>query len=251
MSGESGSRGDITIPGVQSELLYELSKLDKPVVLLLSNGRPLAIEKEVAASDAVLVTWIPGTAGGDAVADVLLGQYNPSGKLPVTFPRSVSQVPIYYNHLPSNRPGDPSNRYSCSYIDIPFTPLYPFGYGLSYTTFKYSDLKLDRKEGGENDIVKVSVKVKNTGDFDGEEVVQLYIRDVAASLIRPVKELKAFKKVFIKKGEEKTITFELKPERDFAFYRADMTYGTEPGRFLIFAGTNSQDVLKEEYLLKE
>ena len=129
MSGESGSRGNITIPGVQSELLYKLSKLGKPVVMLLSNGRALAIEKEVKAADAVLVTWIPGTTGGDAVADVLLGKYNPSGKLPVTFPRSVSQVPIYYNHLPSNRPGDPSNRYSCSYIDIPFTPLYPFGYG--------------------------------------------------------------------------------------------------------------------------
>ncbi len=249
MSGESGSRGNITIPGVQSELLNRLAKLNKPVVLLLSNGRPLAIEDEVSASDAVLVTWIPGITGGDAVADVLLGKYNPSGKLPVTFPRSVSQVPIYYNHLPSNRPGNPANRYSCSYIDIPFTPLYPFGYGLSYTTFEYSDLKLDSDKGGKSDNVKVSVRVKNTGDFDGEEVVQLYIRDLAASLIRPVKELKAFKKIFIKKGETKEVTFTLIPEKDFGFYRADMTFGTEPGWFDIFVGTNSDNVLKEKYLL--
>lgn len=249
MSGESGSRGDISIPGVQSELLYKLATLNKPIVLVLSNGRPMAIEKEVGAADAILDIWIPGTTGGDAVADVLLGKYNPSGKLPVTFPRSVSQVPIYYNHLPSNRPGDPANRYSCSYIDIPFTPLFPFGFGLSYTTFDYENLILNNTKGGNKEKVTVSVKVTNTGDFDGEEVVQLYIRDMAASVIRPVKELKAFKKAFIKRGESLEVTFELIPERDFAFYRADMSWGTEPGTFTVFVGSNSKELLEAKYLL--
>jgi beta-glucosidase len=214
------------------------------------NGRPLSINWMNENADAILETWFAGTMIGDAVAQVLFGDYNPSGKLPVTFPRTVGQVPIYYNHKNSGRPGDDKDRYTSKYIDLPLTPLYPFGYGLSYTNFEYSDVNLSTNKLTDKDSILVSVKVGNTGDYDGEEVVQLYIQDLVGSVTRPVKELKGFKKVMLKCGEEKTINFTIK-EKDLRFTAADMKFKSEPGMFKIYVGTSSVDVLEKKFELVE
>jgi beta-glucosidase len=187
---------------------------------------------------------------GDAIAQVLFGEYNPSGKLPVTFPHNVGQVPIYYNHKNTGRPGDPNDFYTSKYLDLPLTPLYPFGFGLSYTTFSYSNLKLDKSKITKSDELKINVNIKNTGDFDGEEVVQLYIQDLVGSVTRPVKELKRFQKIFLKKGEEKVVEFTIS-EKDLRFTTADMKFKSEIGTFKIYVGTNSVDLLASQFNLIE
>ena len=250
MSGEAASKGEIGLPGMQPQLLQEIAKLNKPMVLILMNGRAMTIEDEVAISNSVLETWLLGTSTGDAIADVLTGKYNPSGKLPVTFPKKIGQVPIYYAHKNTGRPANAKVRYSSRYLDIPFTPLFPFGYGLSYTTFEYANLKIDKKILSNNEVLQVSVAIKNTGNYAGEEVVQLYIRDLVGSITRPVRELKAFQKIALKEGETKIVTFEIHPKRDLAFTRANLTYGTEDGKFQLFVGGSSEANLKVEFELK-
>lgn len=251
MSGEAASRSDINVPGVQTELLAELKKTGKPVVVLLANGRPLTLEKEFELSDAMLEIWFPGTQAGQAVADVLCGAYNPSGKLPVTYPRNLGQVPIFYNLKNTGRPIDETKeeKYKSKYLDVPNSPLFPFGYGLSYTTFEYSDITLNKKEIFSNDSLEISLTISNTGNFDGSEVVQMYVRDLVGSVTRPVKELKGFKKIFIPKGNSTKVTFVLKTE-DLAFTRSDNTWGTEPGEFEIFVGTDSQQLKSTGFSLK-
>jgi beta-glucosidase len=244
MSGEAASRTRLDLPGAQSALLKQLVATGKPVVLVLMNGRPLALEWADANVDAILEAWFPGTMGGPAVVDVLFGDYNPSGKLPVTFPRTVGQVPLYYDAKNTGRPYTPDKadeKYLSRYLDTPNTPLYAFGYGLSYTRFEYSDVSLDATEIGPGDTLTASVTVTNAGDYDGEEVVQLYIHDLVGSVTRPVKQLKGFKKIRLAAGESRTVRFSLNAQ-DLAFYRADMSYGTEPGAFDLFIGGASDDV---------
>jgi len=251
--GEAASRTDIGVPDIQKKLLHEVSKLGKPVVLVLMNGRPLTLVDEQEWSDAMLEAWFPGTMGGEAVADVLLGKYNPSGKLPATFPRNLGQVPIYYSAKNTGRPYEPKGpeqKYRSRYIDSSNQPLFPFGYGLSYTTFTYSNLGLSKNTITDGDSLEVSVEVSNTGNYDGHEVVQLYVRDLVGSVTRPVKELKGFKKIALTKGETKKVTFELKSD-DLAFYRKDMTFGTEPGKFRVFVGGNSDADSPKEFSLVE
>jgi beta-glucosidase len=248
MSGEAHSRSTLDLPGVQELLAKEIFKIGKPIVVVLMNGRPLSINWLNENVSAILETWFAGTMTGDAVAKVLFGDYNPSGKLPVTFPRTVGQIPIYYNHKNTGRPGDINNRYTSKYIDLPLTPLYPFGYGLSYTTFEYNGLYLNTSKIGNKDSLDVSIKIKNNGNYDGEEVVQLYIQDLVGSVTRPVKELKRFKKIYLKKGEEKTVNFII-TEKDLRFTAADMKFKSEPGMFKVYVGTNSADCLESEFEL--
>jgi beta-glucosidase len=253
MSGEAASRTSLELPGTQQQLLEELRKLGKPIVLVLMNGRPLSIGWADENVHAVLETWFAGTEGGHAIADVLFGDYNPSGKLPVTFPRNVGQVPIYYNVKNTGRPysaGDAEQKYRSRYLDVPNTPLYPFGYGLSYTEFAYSDMAVDRKAMGAGDTITVTVQVTNEGEVDGEEVVQLYIRDLVGSVTRPVRELKDFRKIFLEKGESRRVEFEVTPA-DLAFHRQDMSYGAEAGEFRIFTGGNSVDLLEASFRLTD
>ena len=246
MSGEAASRSDIGLPESQLSLLKALRKTRKPLIVVLMNGRPLTLEWENEHADAILETWFAGTEAGNAIADVLFGDHNPSGKLTVTFPRKVGQVPIYYNHKNIGRPytGILLEKFKSRYLDLPNDPLYPFGYGLSYTSFAYSDLQL----GGTgkltaSDSLQVSVNVSNTGPYDGEEVVQLYVQDLVGTVTRPVKELKGFKKINLRAGESKTVRFTL-TEADLRFYNIDMEYVAEPGDFKLYVGTNSRDVLE-------
>lgn len=243
MSGEAACRTELDLPGVQDELLQALKKTGKPLVVVLMNGRPLTVSWLADNADAIVEAWFPGTQGGLGIADVLFGDYNPSGKLPVTFPRNVGQIPIHYNMKNTGRPMDPNIKYTSKYLDVANTPLFPFGFGLSYTTFDISKPVVSDtilKPGNE---INVTVTVKNTGLFDGEETVQLYIRDLVGSVTRPVLELRGFRKVFLKKGESTKVVFSL-TEADLAFYRADMSFGTEPGDFKVFVG-NSSDKLQE------
>ncbi|MBF0543840.1 MAG: beta-glucosidase BglX [Candidatus Riflebacteria bacterium] len=249
MSGEASSRSDIDLPGVQNDLVEAIATVKKPTVAVLFNGRPLTITKLTKKVDAILEAWFPGTMGGKAVAEVVFGDYNPSGKLTISFPRSVGQIPIYYNMKNTGRPIDPKNKYTSKYIDIPNTPLYPFGWGLSYTTFKYSGLTLSSKTIGEKDVLKISVDVKNEGKMGGEETVQLYVRNIAGSVTRPVKELKGYKKVQLNPSETKKVEFELN-SNDLAFYRFDMSWGPEAGNFEVFVGGNSQETLNGKFELK-
>ncbi|MEO8232793.1 MAG: beta-glucosidase BglX [Ignavibacteriota bacterium] len=250
MTGEAHSRSSLDLPGVQEELAKELYKTGKPIIVVLMNGRPLSINWLNNNANAILETWFAGTMTGDAVAKVLFGDYNPSGKLPVTFPRTVGQIPIYYNHKNTGRPGNENNRYTSKYIDLPITPLYPFGYGLSYTTFTYNDFELSKNKIKGEDSLIVYVKVKNNGIYDGEEVVQMYIQDLVGSVTRPVKELKGFKKIMLKRGEEKTVNFTIS-EKDLRFTAADMKFKSEPGLFKVYIGTNSVDVLETNFELVE
>ena len=250
MSGEACNRSSLDLPGVQEALAKELLKTGKPIIAVIMNGRPLSINWLNENIPAILEAWFPGVSAGDAVAKVLFGDYNPSGKLPVTFPRTVGQVPIYYNHKSTGRPGDLNDHYTSKYLDLPLTPLYPFGYGLSYTSFKLDNLNLSSKNMTDEDSITVSVKLKNTGDFDGEEVVQLYIQDLVGSVTRPVKELKGFKKIMLKRGEEKNVQFTIH-EKDLRFTAADMKFKSEPGMFKVFVGTNSVDVLESQFELTD
>ena len=248
-SGEATSRTSISIPGVQTELLEKLKALNKPIVLVLMNGRPLDLSKESELADGMLEAWFPGTMGGKAITQVLFGEYNPSGKLTMTFPRNLGQVPVYYYEKNTGRPNYlPNPKYKSRYIDCPNDPLYPFGFGLSYTTYAYSDIKLSTKELTEKGELKASVRVTNTGNVAGEEVVQCYVRDLVGSVTRPVKELKGFEKIALKMGESKVVTFTITPDM-LAFHRADMSYGTEPGDYKLFIGTNSRDVKETNFKL--
>ncbi|WP_277760979.1 beta-glucosidase BglX [Pseudomonas sp. A34-9] len=250
MSHESSSRTDLNIPQTQRELIRALKATGKPLVLVLMNGRPLTILEENQSADAILETWFSGTEGGNAIADVLFGDYNPSGKLPVTFPRSVGQIPTYYNHLSIGRPftpGKPGN-YTSQYFDDTTGPLFPFGYGLSYTQFALSDMALSSTTLNATGKLDASVMVKNTGKRDGETVVQLYIQDVTGSMIRPVKELKNFQKILLKAGEQKVVHFTIS-EDDLKFYNAQLKYAAEPGKFNVQIGLDSQDVTQQSFEL--
>ena len=241
LSGEASSRASIELPGVQRELAQRVVAAGKPVVVLLMNGRPLATPWLATHVPAILETWFLGTEMGPAVADILFGDYAPSGKLPVTVPRATGQVPIYYAHKHTGRPPSDSNHYTSKYLDVPWTPLYPFGYGLSYTTFAYGPPRLSRSTMRATDSLVVQVDVRNTGSRAGDEVVQLYVRDEVASVTRPVEELRGFRRVALAPGETKTIAFTLRPD-DLAFYDRDMHRVVEPGTFTVLVGGSSADV---------
>ncbi|WP_339874949.1 beta-glucosidase BglX [Olleya marilimosa] len=251
-SGESSSRTNLEIPQAQKDLLNALLKTGKPVVLVLFTGRPLVLVEENDTVPAILNVWFPGSEAGLSIADVLFGDVNPSGKLTATFPRNVGQIPIFYNHKNTGRPlGNKEGKFEkfkSNYIDVRNEPLYPFGYGLSYTTFEYSNLKLDQTSINMDGKINITVDVTNTGNYDGKEVVQLYIRDVVGSVTRPVKELKGFRKAFIKKGETQTVSFDISVE-DLKFYNYDLDFVAEPGDFEVFVGTNSDASLKTSFKL--
>ena len=240
MSGEASSRSLLDVPGRQLDLVKALQATGKPLVIVLMNGRPLTISWLTENSAAILETWFAGTQAGNAIADVLFGDVNPGGKLPVTFPRSLGQVPLYYNHMNTGRPPDPNSKWNSKYIDIDWTPLFPFGYGLSYTQFALSNLELSARNIQSDGKVTVTVDVQNTGSRAGDEVVQLYIRDVAASRTRPVKELKGFQRVSLQPGEKRKLTFTL-TSAALAFYNQDMRLVVEPGVFSVMVGNSSAD----------
>ncbi|HEX8068649.1 MAG TPA: beta-glucosidase BglX [Pyrinomonadaceae bacterium] len=246
MSGEAAARASLDLPGRQLELLRAIHETGKPYVVVLMNGRPLAINWLAENSPAILETWFAGTEAGDAIADVLFGDVNPGGKLPVTFPRAAGQEPLYYNHKNTGRPPDPNNKYSSKYLDVPWTPLYPFGYGLSYTQFQYSNLTLSAPRIPASGRLTVSVDVTNAGRRAGDEVVQLYIRDAAASVTRPVRELKGFERVTLRPGERRRVTFTLTPA-ELGFYDRALRFRVEPGPVQVFVGPNSVEGLQGSF----
>ena len=246
MSGEASSRSNIDLPGRQLELVKAIHATGKPYAVVLITGRPLTINWLAENSPAVLLAWFPGTMAGPAIVDTLFGDSNPGGKLPITFPRSVGQIPIFYNQKRTGRPFDASNKYTSKYLDIPNTPLYPFGYGLSYTQFRLSDLKLDKMQILPNGSVKVSAEVENIGKREGDEVVQLYISDVAASVTRPVKELRGFKRVTLRPGEKQRVDFTLSP-KELQFLDRTFKPVVEPGEFIVYVGTSSDNGLQTTF----
>jgi beta-glucosidase len=248
MSGEAASKVNIDLPIHQQELVQELYETGKPLIVVLMNGRPLTISVIAEKVPAILETWFLGIEAGNAIADVLFGDVNPSGKLPITFPRNIGQIPIYYNHKNTGRPIS-DDMYTTKYIDSPQTPLYPFGFGLSYTSVAYENINVSPKQINRNGNVMVSVDVTNTGKVAGEEIVQLYIQDNVASVTRPVKELKDFTKIKLQPGEKSTVHFTLSHEQ-LAFHNLDMKWTIEPGIFHVFVGGNSQDLLQTEFELK-
>ncbi|WP_343644029.1 beta-glucosidase BglX [Chryseobacterium sp.] len=243
MSGEAKSRSNIGFTGVQEDLLKEIAKTGKPIILMINAGRPLIFNWASDNIPAIMYTWWLGTEAGNSIADVLFGTVNPGGKLPMTFPRTEGQIPVYYNHYNTGRPAknNTDRNYVSAYIDLDNDPKYPFGYGLSYTDFKYSDMVLNSTNLTGNQTLNISVTVSNTGKYDGEEVVQLYIRDLFGKVVRPVKELKGFQKVFIKKGESKKIDFKLTPD-DLKFFDDELNFDWEGGEFDIMIGADSQHV---------
>lgn len=250
MSGESSSRTDIRIPENQQQLLRELLKTGKPVVLVLFTGRPLDLSWENKNIPAILNVWFGGSEAGNAIADVLFGDVNPSGKLSMTFPQNVGQIPLYYNHKNTGRPleGPWFQKFRSNYLDVTNEPLYPFGYGLSYSQFEISSPKLDKTNFKSGDKIQVSVTLSNKGKYDGEEVVQLYIRDMVASVTRPVKELKSFQKIFLKSGQSKEVKFEITEEM-LKFYNSDLQFVAEPGEFKVFVGNSSANVKEANFKL--
>ncbi|ENE6944443.1 beta-glucosidase BglX [Salmonella enterica] len=250
MAHEASSRTNITIPQSQRDLITALKATGKPLVLVLMNGRPLALVKEDQQTDAILETWFAGTEGGNAIADVLFGDYNPSGKLPISFPRSVGQIPVYYSHLNTGRPYNPEkpNKYTSRYFDEANGPLYPFGYGLSYTTFTVSDVTLSSPTMQRDGKVTASVEVTNTGKREGATVIQMYLQDVTASMSRPVKQLKGFEKITLKPGERKTVSFPIDIEA-LKFWNQQMKYDAEPGKFNVFIGVDSARVKQGSFEL--
>ena len=243
-SGEAASMVNLELRQSQKDLLAALKKTGKPIVLVLFNGRPMVINDEIEKADALLNVWFPGSEAGYAISDVLFGKVNPSAKLPVTFPRNVGQIPVYYNHKNTGRPLTDINKWEkfrTAYLDSPNLPLFPFGFGLSYTTFTYSDINVSAKNLQGNGKLTASVTLTNTGKYDGAEVVQLYIRDVVGTNTRPLKELKGFQKVMLKAGESKTVSFEITPE-DLKYYNNELKFDWESGDFQIMIGGNSQDV---------
>lgn len=251
MTGEAASRSDIGLPQSQRRLLEELSKTGKPLVVVLMSGRPLTIEHESSLATSLLQVWFGGHEAGNAIADVLFGSYNPSGKLSMTWPRNVGQIPVYYNHKNTGRPQDdtkPAQKFQSNYLDVANTPLYAFGYGLSYTTFNYGPLQLSKASMKPGEKITASITVTNTGAYDGEEVAQLYIRDVAASVTRPVKELKGFQKITLKKGESKTVSFTIDEEM-LKFWNSDLKHVSEAGAFKAFVGGSSDNVMEANFTL--
>ncbi|MDO7846084.1 glycoside hydrolase family 3 N-terminal domain-containing protein [Hymenobacter sp. M29] len=247
LSGEAKSRTDLHLPGPQEELFRALKATGKPVAVVVFGGRPLVFDAIAEQADAILYAWWPGSEGGLALADVLFGDYNPAGKLPITFPRNVGQIPIAYNQQyntgrPVTKPGD--IKYKSAYIDAPNTPRYAFGYGLSYTSFKYSDLKISRPQLKAGEAVQVSFTLTNSGKVAGEEVAQLYLRDLVASVVRPLKELKDFQKISLKPGQSKTVTFTLDKDK-LAFYNQQLQWVAEPGKFNLMVGSASDDIRLE------
>jgi beta-glucosidase len=250
MSGEAASRSNLDLPGKQKEFVKTIVATGKPVVLVLMNGRPLTISWEAEHAAAIVESWFLGTESGNAIADVLFGDVNPSGKLTTSFPRSVGQIPIYYNYKSTGRPMVEKDKFTSKYLDMPNTPLFPFGYGLSYTTFGYSSLRVANAIVKANEDVKVSVDVTNTGARSSDEVVQLYIRDEVGSVTRPVKELKGFQRVSLNAGEKKSVEFVVKYD-ELAFYNLEMKRTVEPGWFTVMVGGNSVDVIEARFELKE
>lgn len=240
MSGEASSRSSLDLPGRQLDLLKALQAAGKPLVVVLMNGRPLTINWMAENTAAILETWFAGTQAGNAIADVLFGAVNPGGKLPVTFPRSVGQEPLYYNYKNTGRPPDANSKYTSKYLDVSWTPLYPFGYGLSYTQFQLSNLQLNQARLRADGQVIVSVELTNTGKRTGDEVVQLYVSDVAASVTRPVRELKGFERVTLRPGEKRRIEFTVRAEQ-LGFYNREMRFVVEPGEFKVMVGRSSAD----------
>lgn len=247
-SGEAASKTDLRLAAVQRALIDEIARLKKPMVLLLHNGRPMLLAEEEGHFDAILEVWHLGSMAGSAIADVVAGDHNPSGKLTMTFPRNMGQIPIHYNSLPTGRP-ETHERFTSRYLDSPNSPLYPFGYGLSYTTFSYSPITLDRPTMTRQTSIRASVTVSNTGTMDGEEVVQLYINDPVASVSRPVRELKGFRKVAIPAGDSVTVEFEITDEL-LRFHNPELVYGSEPGDFTLWIGGNSQTENKQTFTLE-
>jgi beta-glucosidase len=242
MSGEAKSRSNIHLPGVQEELVMELQKTGKPIVVLINAGRPLIFNWTADTMPTILYTWWLGSEAGNAIADVLFGDYNPSGKLPMSFPREEGQIPIYYNHFSTGRPSINEDKiYKSAYIDLPNSPKFPFGYGLSYTHFTYSDLKLSTSKMKRNEVLDVSVTISNTGNYDGAEVVQLYLQDKFGSVVRPILELRDFQKIQLGKGESKTLHFSIDKEK-LSFYDKDLHWVAEPGEFKIMIGSSSADI---------
>jgi beta-glucosidase len=244
MSGEAASRSDIGLPPGQEDLLKALVKTDKPVVLVLLNGRPLTLPWEATHCSAILETWFGGVEAGPAIADVLFGDFNPSGRLVTTFPRNVGQIPLFYNHKNTGRPWDGNSRvrYVSRYLDVPDTPMFPFGFGLSYTSFSYRDIKLTKHSLNFNEALLPSVEVENTGKRAGEETVQLYLSDPVASVTRSVADLRGFQKIMLQPGERRRVTFRLTPE-DLKFYNSDLVYDWEAGDFVIHIGSDSSHTL--------
>lgn len=252
MTGEAASRSDITLPQNQQDLLEALVRTGKPVVVVLLSGRPLAIPKLAGQSTALLQAWFGGHETGNAIADVLFGAYNPSGKLTMSWPRNVGQVPVYYNYKRTGRPqtaGAPTQKFRSNYLDVVNSPLFPFGYGISYTSFTYSDVKLSSQSMTAGQTITASVSVTNSGSYDGEEVVQLYLYDPVASITQPVKKLRGFQKVSLKKGESKQISFPITVE-DLKFYNSDLKRIAEPGAFKVYIGTDSENVKEAGFTLK-
>ena len=243
MSGEAASRSSLDLPGRQLDLVKAVQATGKPTVVVLMNGRPLTINWLAGNTPAILETWFAGSQAGNAIADVLFGDINPGGKLPATFPRAVGQIPLYYNHMNTGRPPDANNKYTSKYLDVPWTPLFPFGYGLSYTQFKITNLQLSAQRIPYTGQLKVSVDLENTGKRAGDEVVQLYIRDVAASVTRPVKELKGFQRITLRPGEKKQVEFVLTAQQ-LGFWNRQMRFTVEPGEFKVMVGPNSEDLLE-------
>ncbi len=250
MSAESRNRSTLDLPGVQERLVELVSATGVPTVVVLMNGRPLSIRWVAENVSAILEAWYPGVQGGHAVADVVFGDYSPSGKLPVTVPRNVGQVPIFYNHKNSGRPPNPEDSYTSQYIDVPWTPLFPFGYGLSYTKFSYENLRLSAPRIRAADSIVVSVDVTNIGSRTGDEVVQLYLRDDVASITRPVKALRGFRRITLRPSERRTVTFTLDRD-DFEFWGPEMKLIVEPGWFTVYVGTNSVDVHEARFEIVE
>lgn len=251
MSGEAKSRSNLQLPGVQEELLKEIYKTGKPIILLINSGRPLIFNWAADNIPSILYTWWLGTEAGNSIADVIFGNYNPAGKLPISFPRAEGQIPIYYNHYSTGRPAKDENdkNYVSAYIDLQNSPRYPFGYGLSYTNFNISNLSLSSNKlsinGGK---LIATVNIKNTGNYDGEEVVQLYVHDLVGCVVRPVKELKGFQKIYLKKGESQTVSFTISAD-DLKFYNDQIQLINEPGDYDIFVGNSSDAKLKEKFEL--
>jgi beta-glucosidase len=251
-SGEAKSRSNLHLPGMQEELVKAIYATGKPVVVLINAGRPLVFNWIADHVPAILYTWWLGTKAGDAIADVLFGDYNPSGKLPISFPRTEGQIPIYYNYFHTGRPAtsDSDRFYRSAYIDLSIYPRFPFGFGLSYTTFTYGNIQLSSSSVRANQSVKATITVTNTGNYDGEETVQLYIQDLVGSVVRPVKELKGFQKVYLTKGQSKQVTFTIDVDK-LKFYNADLKYLAEPGDFKIYIGTSSQNVKEAAFTLTQ
>jgi beta-glucosidase len=243
MSGEAASRSSLDLPGRQLDLVKAVQATGKPTIVVLMNGRPLTINWLAGNTSAILETWFAGTQAGNAIADVLFGDVNPGGKLPATFPRSVGQIPLYYNHKNTGRPPDAKNKYTSKYLDVDWRPLFPFGYGLSYTQFKITNLQLSAQRIPYTGQLKVSVDLENTGKRAGDEVVQLYIRDTAASVTRPVKELKGFQRITLRTGEKKQVEFVLTGQ-EVGFWNRQMRFTVEPGEFKVMVGPNSEDLLE-------